>query len=131
MRKKIVAGNWKMNKTESETTQFIEELKKQDLKSDIEVFIAPTFVNLSAAVKMTKDSGIHVSAQNKHQSASGAFTGEISSTMLLDIGVQHVILGHSERRAYFGETDELLKEKVQAEAELAKKFVSIVDEALK
>ena len=114
MRKQIVAGNWKMNKTESETTQLIEELKKQDLKSGVEVFIAPTFVNLSAAVKMTKDSGIYVSAQNMHQSASGAFTGEISSTMLLDIGVQHVILGHSERRAYFGETDELLKEKVQA-----------------
>ncbi len=114
MRKQIVAGNWKMNKTESETTQLIEELKKQDLKSGIEVFIAPTFVNLSAAVKMTKDSSIYVSAQNMHQSACGAFTGEISSTMLLDIGVQHVILGHSERRAYFGETDELLKEKVQA-----------------
>ena len=114
MRKQIVAGNWKMNKTESETTQLIEELKKQDLKSGVEVFIAPTFVNLSAAVKMTKDSCIHISAQNMHQSASGAFTGEISSTMLLDIGVQHVILGHSERRAYFGETDELLKEKVQA-----------------
>lgn len=103
-----------MNKTESETTQLIEELKKQDLKSGVEVFIAPTFVNLSAAVKMTKDSSIFVSAQNMHQSACGAFTGEISSTMLLDIGVQHVILGHSERRAYFGETDELLKEKVQA-----------------
>ena len=103
-----------MNKTESETTQLIEELKKQDLKSGVEVFIAPTFVNLSAAVKMTKDSSIYVSAQNMHQSASGAFTGEISSSMLLDIGVQHVILGHSERRAYFGETDELLKEKVQA-----------------
>ena len=103
-----------MNKTESETTQLIEELKKQDLKSGVEVFIAPTFVNLSTAVKMTKDSSIYVSAQNMHQSASGAFTGEISSTMLLDIGVQHVILGHSERRAYFGETDELLKEKVQA-----------------
>ena len=103
-----------MNKTESETTQLIEELKKQDLKSGVEVFIAPTFVNLSAAVKATKDSGIYVAAQNVHQSASGAFTGEISSAMLLDIGVQHVILGHSERRAYFGETDELLKEKVQA-----------------
>ena len=65
-------------------------------------------------VKATKDSGIYVAAQNVHQSASGAFTGEISSAMLLDIGVQHVILGHSERRAYFGESDELLKEKVQA-----------------
>ena len=70
-------------------------------------FYRPNFVNLSAAVEMTKDSSIYVSAQNMHQSASGAFTGEISSTMLLDIGVQHVILGHSERRAYFGETDAL------------------------
>ena len=114
MRKKIVAGNWKMNKTESETTQLIEELKQQDLKIGVEVFVAPTFVNLSSAVKATKDSSIRVAAQNMHQSASGAFTGEISSSMLLDIGVQYVILGHSERRAYFGETDELLKEKVQA-----------------
>jgi triosephosphate isomerase len=114
MRKYIIAGNWKMNKTESETTQLIEELKQQDFKSGVEVFIAPTFVNLSASVKATKNSGIHVAAQNMHQSYSGAFTGEISSAMLLDIGVHHVILGHSERRAYFGETDELLKEKVQA-----------------
>ncbi len=114
MRKQIVAGNWKMNKTESETTQLIEELQQQDLMRGVEVFVAPTFVNLSAAVKAAKDSRIHVTAQNMHQSASGAYTGEISSAMLLDIGVQHVILGHSERRAYFGETDELLKEKVQA-----------------
>ena len=114
MRKQIVAGTWKMNKTESETTQLIEELQQQDLMRGVEVFVAPTFVNLSAAVKATKDSGIYVAAQNVHQSASGAFTGEISSAMLLDIGVQHVILGHSERRAYFGETDQLLKEKVQA-----------------
>ena len=103
-----------MNKTESETTQLIEELQQQDLMRGVEVFVAPTFVNLSAAVKATKDSDIYVAAQNVHQSASGAFTGEISSAMLLDIGVQHVILGHSERRAYFGETDQLLKEKVQA-----------------
>ena len=114
MRKKIVAGNWKMNKTESETTQLIDELKQQDLKIGVEVFIAPAYVNLSAAVKTTENSSIHVAAQNMHQSASGAFTGEISSDMLLDIGVHHVILGHSERRAYFGETDELLKEKVQS-----------------
>ena len=114
MRKQIVAGNWKMNKTESETIQLVEELKKQELNKSVEVYIAPTFVNLSSAVKMTKDSGIHVAAQNMHQSPSGAFTGEISAGMLQDIGVQHVILGHSERRAFFGETDELLKEKVQA-----------------
>ena len=103
-----------MNKTESETIQLIEELKKQELNTSVEVFVAPTFVNLSAAVKSTTASGIRVAAQNMHQSASGAYTGEISAGMLQDIGVQHVILGHSERRAYFGETDELLKEKVQA-----------------
>ena len=114
MRKQIVAGNWKMNKTESETIQLVEELKKQELNKSVEVYIAPTFVNLSSAVKLTKDSGIHVAAQNMHQSPSGAYTGEISAGMLQDIGVQHVILGHSERRAFFGETDELLKEKVQA-----------------
>ena len=103
-----------MNKTESETIQLVEELKKQELNKSVEVYIAPTFVNLSSAVKMTKGSGIHVAAQNMHQSPSGAYTGEISAGMLQDIGVQHVILGHSEHRAYFGETDELLKEKVQA-----------------
>ena len=117
MRKQIVAGNWKMNKTESETIQLINELKQQDLNSDVEVFIAPTYVNLSAAVKSTKSSDIRIAAQNMHQSASGAYTGEISAGMLQDIGVQHVILGHSERRAYFGETDELLKEKVKAALE--------------
>ena len=117
MRKKIVAGNWKMNKTESETNQLIEKLKGHHLKSGVEIFIAPAFVNLSAAVKATKNTEIHVAAQNMHQSYSGAFTGEISSGMLIDIGVQNVILGHSERRAYFGETDELLKEKVNAALE--------------
>ena len=117
MRKQIVAGNWKMNKTESETIQLINELKQQDLNSDVEVFIAPTYVNLSAAVKSTTSSDIRIAAQNMHQLASGAYTGEISADMLQDIGVQHVILGHSERRAYFGETDELLNEKVKAALE--------------
>ena len=121
-----------MNKTESETTQLIEELKQQDLEDRrVEVFIAPTFVNLSAAVKTTKDSGIHVAAQNMHQSTSGAFTGEISSAMLLDIGVQHVILGHSERRAYFSETDELIKEKVQAALQAGLHIIFTLERNLK
>ena len=103
-----------MNKTESESIRLIDEIKAQKLNENVNVFIAPTFVNLASAVKATKDSGIEVAAQNIHQTSSGAYTGEISAGMLLDIGVKHVILGHSERRAYFGETDELLKEKVQA-----------------
>ena len=131
MRKHIVAGNWKMNKTEVETTQLIDKLKKQNLKSGVEIFIAPTFVNLYSAVKAVSGSGIRVVAQNMHQSVSGAFTGEISSAMLLDIGVHHVILGHSERRNYFGETDKILKEKVQAALQSGLNIIFCIGEELK
>lgn len=113
MRKHIVAGNWKMNKTQTETVELINELKQQDLDANVGVYISPAFVNLSKAVASTADGNIQVAAQNMHQSPNGAFTGEIAVNMLQDIGVNHVILGHSERRAYFGETDELLREKVQ------------------
>ena len=131
MRKNIVAGNWKMNKTEVETTQLIDKLKKQNLKSGVDIFIAPTFVNLYSAVKAVSGSGIRVVAQNMHQSVSGAFTGEISSAMLLDIGVHHVILGHSERRNYFGETDKILKEKVQAALQSGLNIIFCIGEELK
>ena len=131
MRKHIVAGNWKMNKTEAETTQLIDKLKKQNLKSGVDIFIAPTFVNLYSAVKAVSGSGIRVVAQNMHQSVSGAFTGEISSAMLLDIGVHHVILGHSERRNYFGETDKILKEKVQAALQSGLNIIFCIGEELK
>jgi len=113
MRKHIVAGNWKMNKTQTETVELINELKQQDLDANVGVYISPAFINLSKAVALTADGNIQVAAQNMHQSPNGAFTGEIAVNMLQDIGVNHVILGHSERRAYFGETDELLREKVQ------------------
>lgn len=91
--------------------QINKSIKKTDLK-DTRVIIAPTFVNLSAAVKRSKKSKVEVAAQNMHQANNGAFTGEISAEMLKSIGVKTVILGHSERRAYFGETDALLAEKV-------------------
>lgn len=117
MRKKIVAGNWKMNKTASETAELIDALKDQIKPSDVEVMIAPTFVNLHVAADQTNDSHIEVIAQNMHQAKNGAFTGEISAEMLKDIGVHTVIIGHSERRAYFGETDSILSEKVVAALE--------------
>ncbi|TYP97957.1 triosephosphate isomerase [Tenacibaculum adriaticum] len=117
MRKKIVAGNWKMNNTLDETKKLIKELKKEikgvKLKGK-RVLIAPTFVNLQPAVKKIKKSKIEVIAQNMHQAKNGAFTGEISADMLTDIGVKTVIIGHSERREYFGETDAILAEKVDA-----------------
>jgi triosephosphate isomerase len=115
MRTKIVAGNWKMNNTIEETASLIKELQDSLKDASLEntrVLVAPTFVNLSSAVENAKDSKIEVVAQNMHQAKNGAFTGEISADMLKSVGVVSVILGHSERRTYFGETDALLAEKV-------------------
>lgn len=120
MRTKIVAGNWKMNKNVDETKQLVKAIKKniKDLElKNTRVIVAPTFVNLRQAIKRAKKSAIEVVAQNMHQAKSGAFTGEISAEMLQVIGVKTVILGHSERRTYFGETDEILAEKVNAALE--------------
>ncbi len=114
MRKKIVAGNWKMNKNLAETGDLLSNLKsKVGKSSEAEVIVAPTSINLYKASEELKSSGIIVAAQNMHQAESGAFTGEISADMLKSIDVEFVILGHSERRAYFGETDELLSQKVK------------------
>ncbi|AIM61138.1 triose-phosphate isomerase [Cellulophaga lytica] len=112
MRAKIVAGNWKMNKTLTETNALLAELSGKLPDTDAEVMVAPTYVNLAAAVEDVKSSTIQVIAQNMHFADNGAYTGEISADMLLDIGINTVIIGHSERRAYFGETDEILAKKV-------------------
>jgi triosephosphate isomerase (TIM) len=113
MRQKIVAGNWKMNKNAEQTEDLINELiQKLPSDTDAKVIIAPTFVNLASAVDHTEFTAIEVAAQNMHQAEGGAFTGEISADMLKNIGVNTVILGHSERRAYFNETDALLANKV-------------------
>ena len=112
MRKNIVAGNWKMHKTQKETVALVEEIIAKKTNTTTEIIVAPTFVNLSKAVEITNEKGITVAAQNMHQAEGGAFTGEIAASMLTDIGVTTVILGHSERRAYYGETYEILKDKV-------------------
>ncbi|GAA4271253.1 triose-phosphate isomerase [Aquimarina gracilis] len=113
MRKKIVAGNWKMNKNLAETESLLSGLKENvGGISGAEIIVAPTFTNLSKTTQELKSTNIKVAAQNMHQAENGAFTGEISADMLKSIDVEIVILGHSERRAYFGETDQLLAEKV-------------------
>ena len=117
MRKQIVAGNWKMNLDASQSIELIEALKEKSLATDVSVAIATPAIHLESAVKQAENSAISVAAQNMHQATSGAFTGEISATMLKSIGVNTTLLGHSERRAYFHETDELLAEKVNTALE--------------
>ncbi|ADV47818.1 triose-phosphate isomerase [Cellulophaga sp. E16_2] len=114
MRSKIVAGNWKMNKNGTETEALLAELSAKLPDTTAEVMVAPNFVNLAGAVRSLESSTIEVIAQNMHYAESGAFTGEISADMLQNVGVKTVIIGHSERRAYFGETDEILAKKVIA-----------------
>lgn len=117
MRKHIVAGNWKMNNGLVQTETLITELKKQEKTSDVEVMIAPTFTNLWHAFEATRQYDIEVIAQNMHFAENGAYTGEISAGMLKSVGIKTVILGHSERRAYFNETDEALAKKVDSALE--------------
>jgi len=114
MRSKIVAGNWKMNKTYNEMETLLTELSAKVPDTEAEIMVSPTSVNLPRAFKMLESSVIEPIAQNMHFAESGAYTGEVSAAMLLDIGINTVIIGHSERRAYFGETDEILAKKVNA-----------------
>ena len=113
MRKKIVAGNWKMNNNKSETADLIKALKSLSFSTDVRVMIAPAFTHLAQAEELTQGGRIEVLAQNMNANDSGAFTGEISAKMLNSIGINKVILGHSERRAYYNETDAELKQKVK------------------
>jgi triosephosphate isomerase (TIM) len=114
-RRPLVAANWKMHKTVAETAAFLDRFLGDvaDL-GDVEVFVCPPFPSLPLAAERCRRSAVRVAAQNMHEEAEGAFTGEVSARMLTDLGVDGVILGHSERRAHFGETDEALARKVPA-----------------
>lgn len=111
MRKPIIAGNWKMNKTIKEGLEFIEEVKGQT-EGDFEVLICAPFTLLKDLKLATKGTNIKVGAQNMHYENSGAFTGEVAPANLVEIGMDYVIIGHSERREYYGETDETCNKKV-------------------
>ncbi len=112
MRQLYIAGNWKMNKTPSEAALFAKELAEKAADAKVKVMVAPTFVCLPAVVEALKGSRVIVAAQNVNDHEGGAYTGEVSCDMLSDIGVKTVILGHSERRQYYGETDEFINAKV-------------------
>lgn len=117
IRKAVIAGNWKMNKTPSETLVLIEELKPLVKNASCVVVICVPYVDLAVAIEACKGSNIKVGAQNMHFEKSGAFTGEISALMLKEIGVEYVIIGHSERRQYFNETDITVNKKVKTALE--------------
>ena len=114
MRNVVIAGNWKMNKTTKEVEAFVEAVKTVHTNEQTEAIVCAPFPYLASLVEKAKGSNVKISAQNMHFEDKGAFTGEVSPVMLKDIGVSHVVLGHSERREYFAETDETVNKKVHA-----------------
>jgi triosephosphate isomerase len=112
MRKKIIAGNWKMNKTPSETVTLINELKSLVETNEADVVFCVPAISLITAVEATKGTNIAIGAQNMYFEENGAYTGEIAPNMLTEVGVKYVVIGHSERREYFAETDETVNKKV-------------------
>ena len=130
MRKPIIAGNWKMNKTPSEAVELINDLKPLVKDAEATVVVCPTFVCLSAAKEALAGSNIHLGAQTMHYEDKGAFTGEITAEMLKEIGVEYVIIGHSERRQYYNETDATVNLKVKKAIEAGLIPIICVGESL-
>lgn len=130
MRKAIIAGNWKMNKTPAEAEELIGALKPLVADARCEVVVCPPAACLDAAARAVAGSSIRLGAQNVHFEKNGAYTGEVSAQMLLALGVEYVIIGHSERRQYFAETDETVNKKVKASLEAGLKPIICVGETL-
>ena len=130
MRKPIIAGNWKMNNTIAETKQLIQDLKPLVKDAKCDVVICTPYTDLATAVAETAGSNIHVGAENVHWAEKGAFTGEISAKMLVELGVEYVIIGHSERRQYFGETDQTVNARVKAALAAGLKVILCIGETL-
>ena len=130
MRKKVIAGNWKMNKLPNETITFFEELAPLVKNTKNEVIICAPYTDLFYAILSAQNTNIKIGAQNMHWEENGAYTGEISPQMLKSIGVEYVIIGHSERRQYFAETDETVNKKVKAAHNVGLKPIVCVGETL-
>ena len=128
VRKAIIAGNWKMNKTPSEAKALLEEMIPAVKDADCEVIACVPYVDLQVALDTVKGTNIKIGAENCHWAESGAFTGEISAKMLKEIGVEYVIIGHSERRQYFGETDITVNNRVKAALSAGLKVILCVGE---
>ena len=130
LRKAVIAGNWKMNKTPAETTALINEMKPLVKDADCEVVLCVPFVDIAAAVEAAKGSNIKIGAENCHFKESGAYTGEVSAQMLVATGVEYVVIGHSERRQYFGETDQTVNLRTLAALNAGLKPIVCVGETL-
>lgn len=130
LRAAVIAGNWKMNNNRSQTKDLIEELRPLVKDADCGIVVCVPFTNLETAIDAAKGSNIKVGAQNCHYEKSGAFTGEISADMLTEMGVEYVVIGHSERRQYFGETDETVNLRTKAALSAGLKVILCVGELL-
>ncbi len=128
LRKVVIAGNWKMNKTPDEATALINEIKPLVADADCDVVACVPYIDLFAAMEAAKGSNIKIGAENCHWAESGAFTGEVSAPMLKSIGVEYVVIGHSERRQYFGETDVTVQKRVRAALNSGLKVILCVGE---
>ncbi len=130
VRRAVIAGNWKMNNTPAQTTALINEMKPLVADADCDVVLCVPFVDIAAAVEAAKGSNIKIGAENVHFKASGAYTGEVSADMLVACGVEYVVIGHSERRQYFGETDQTVNLRSLAALNAGLKAIICVGETL-